>query len=144
MKLIAHRGNINGPNILENKPEYIMNTINKGYYVELDLWKINNNLYLGHDEPQYKIEIDFLLDIKNKLFCHCKNIEALYYILENHSEIECFFHDVDECVITSKQNIWTYPGKNLTKISICVMPERTNQIPKNCLGVCTDYPKKYI
>ena len=32
MKLIAHRGNINGPKYdLENKPKYIMNAINKGY-----------------------------------------------------------------------------------------------------------------
>jgi len=144
MKIIAHRGNINGPNILENKPEYIMNTISKGYYVELDLWKVDNSLYLGHDNPQYKIEINFLLNIKNKLFCHCKNIEALQYILINYPEIECFFHDSDDCVITSKNNIWTYPGKKLTDISICVMPERTNQIAKNCLGVCTDYPIKYI
>jgi len=144
MKIIAHRGNINGPNILENKPEYIMNTISKGYYVELDLWKVDNSLYLGHDNPQYKIEINFLLNIKNKLFCHCKNIEALQYILINYPEIECFFHDSDDCVITSKNNIWTYPGKKLTDISICVMPERTNQIVKNCLGVCTDYPIKYI
>ena len=30
MKLIAHRGNINGPNIEEeNKPNYLINTINK-------------------------------------------------------------------------------------------------------------------
>ena len=43
MILIAHRGNINGPNpIEENKPEYLLSTIEKGYHVELDLWYINN------------------------------------------------------------------------------------------------------
>ncbi len=144
MIYIAHRGNINGPNKKdENKPFYLRNAIEKGYYIETDLWVLNNNLYLGHDEPQYKINKDFLIEVKNKLFCHCKNIDALKYMLTNLPDIECFFHDTDECVLTSKSHIWTFPGKKTTNISINVMPERVNDIPKNCYGVCTDYPEKY-
>ena len=145
MIFIAHRGNIYGPNINdENKPEYILNAIKEDYYVETDLWKVNDELYLGHDKPQYKIELNFLLNIKDKLFCHCKNIDALYYILSNGLDIECFFHDNDECVLTSKNKIWNFPGSQLTKKSICVMPERV-QIYKieKCLGICSDYPYKY-
>ena len=93
--------------------------------------------------PQYTIDISFLLKIKNKIFVHCKNIKSLYYFLKNYPEIECFFHNDDECVITSKNKIWTYPGKELTNISICVMPELNNEYPINCLGICTDYPEKY-
>ena len=79
MKYIAHRGNLNGPNqIDENKPEYLLHAINEGYYVETDLWVIEDKLYLGHDIAQYEININFLLKIKEKLFCHCKNIKALY------------------------------------------------------------------
>ena len=75
MIFIAHRGNLNGPNSIdENKPDYLLEAINKGYYVETDLWVIDNKLFLGHDKPQYEINIDFLLNIKDKLFCHCKNI----------------------------------------------------------------------
>lgn len=140
MILIAHRGNINGPNPKEeNKPEYLLNTIKLGYHVEVDLWYIDNKLYLGHDNPQYNINIEFLLSYKDKIFCHCKNIPALNYIIENYKEIECFFHDTDDCVLTSKNHIWTYPGKNLTKNSICVMPERVNQKVEDCYGICTDY-----
>jgi hypothetical protein len=142
---IAHRGNLNGPNPKkENRPTYLLEAISKGFYVETDLWVLkNNDLYLGHDKPQYKITINFLLGIKNKLFCHCKNIKALHFLLKNYPEIECFYHDKDDCVLTSKNNIWTFPGKDLTLLSICVMPERVSQIPHNCLGVCTDYPLKY-
>ena len=141
MKYIAHRGNLNGPNIKEeNRPEYLLKAINAGYFVETDLWVIQNNLYLGHDEPQYDINIHFLLKIKNHLFCHCKNISALYFILNNYPEIECFYHNNDECVITSKKHIWNFPGSELTPLSICVMPERVNQnIIQNCYGVCSDY-----
>lgn len=141
---IAHRGNLNGPDpINENKPEYLLDAINNNYYVETDLWYIDNKFYLGHDEPQYEINIDFLLNIKDKVFCHCKNIQALLFIINYYPEIECFFHDKDDCVLTSKNNIWTSPGQELTPLSICVMPERVDQIPYNCLGVCTDYPIKY-
>lgn len=144
MILIAHRGNLNGPNKkLENSPEYIMSAIKKGYYVELDLWFINDKLYLGHDTPDYEITIDFLLNIKNKLFCHCKNIQALRLIVGKFPEIECFFHDNDDVVLTSKNKLWTFPGKELTPLSICVMPERSKQIPKNCYGICSDFVIKY-
>lgn len=147
MKLIAHRGNINGPNKEhENKPEYLINALNEGYYIELDLWYVDNNLYLGHDEPQYKIKYSFLLENKDKMYVHCKNIQALHYILCKNDDIECFFHDLDECVLTSKGNIWTFPGKLLTDKSICVMPERVkdnNYNLNNCIGICTDYVSKY-
>tara|TARA_B110000008_G_C16735623_1_gene470513 strand:- start:484 stop:684 length:201 start_codon:yes stop_codon:yes gene_type:complete len=64
MIIIAHRGNIYGPNKEnENKPEYLIKAITNNLYVELDLWKIDNELFLGHDNPQYKINIDFLLKL---------------------------------------------------------------------------------
>jgi len=143
MIYIAHRGNINGPNINENHPDYLLKTISEGFYVETDLWYINNKLYLGHDEPQYEITINFLLNIKDFLYCHCKNIEALYYIINNYSEIECFYHDIEKCVLTNKRKIWNSPGEKLTSLTICVMPERVGQIPENCYGVCTDFPLRY-
>ncbi len=141
MIYIAHRGNINGPDpINENKPEYLLKAINNGYYVETDLWVIKNELFLGHDKPTYKIDIQFLLNIKKYLFCHCKNIDALYYIIKNHEDIECFYHHSDECVLTSKNHLWNFPGTKLTPLTICVMPEMINQIiDTNCYGVCSDY-----
>lgn len=144
-KLIAHRGNISGPNIDENKPEYLIKTMNKGFFVELDLWFVNNILYLGHDKPQYIIKYSFLLDNKDKIFIHCKNIEALHYCLEKNDNLEFFFHDSDDCVLTSKGNIWTFPGKKLTDKSICVMPEKikSDYNLNICHGICTDYVLKY-
>lgn len=142
MIFIAHRGNLFGPDPAnENKPEYLLEAISKGFYVETDLWVFGNRLFLGHNIPQYEIEIDFLLKIKNNLFCHCKNINALYYIIKHYNtEIECFFHNNDECVLTSKQKIWNSPGKELSSLSICVMPEIVSQqIDTTCFGVCSDF-----
>ena len=140
MKLIAHRGNTNGPNPnSENKPDYLLEAIRSGYDVETDLWKICDNLYLGHDSADYEVDIQFLLSIKCNLYCHCKNIDALHFIITEFPEIECFFHDKDDCVLTSKGHLWTFTGMQLTPMSICVMPEHSNQKPIGCYGVCSDY-----
>lgn len=60
MIFISHRGNLNGPNkIEENKIEYIEEALNKKFDVEIDLWFVNKNFFLGHDKPQYKVDKKF-------------------------------------------------------------------------------------
>lgn len=147
MKLIAHRGNINGPNEeLENNPKQILNTLLLGYDCEIDVHLINKELWLGHDEPQYKINLNFLLDNKDKLWLHCKNLEALNYLI-NFKELNIFWHNNDEYTITSRGYIWSYIGMKTTSKIICVMPElQNNKKYENfifndidCYGICTDY-----
>ena len=58
MKLISHRGNINGKHEkFENFPSYIDTAIDQGYDVEIDLWKDSDGFYLGHDEPTYPVDL---------------------------------------------------------------------------------------
>lgn len=153
MKLIAHRGNINGPNSeIENNPDYILNTLSLGYDCEIDVHLISNELYLGHDLPQYKINIDFLLENQDKLWIHCKNMEALVFLNEC-KELNIFWHENDKYTLTSKNYIWSYIGVETKKNIICVMPELafnnyteviSNKIIKNELsGICTDYCVKF-
>ena len=56
MKLIAHRGNIDGPNPeTENTPEQIVKCIDQGYDVEVDI-RIDiktNTLWLEDDTPDH-------------------------------------------------------------------------------------------
>ena len=45
---------------------------------------------------------------------------------------------------TSRNFIWTYPGKTLTENSIAVLPELNNDnsitmLPKKVLGICSDF-----
>jgi hypothetical protein len=142
MKFIAHRGNINGPNSrLENNPEYILNTINLGFDCEVDVRLVDGIFYLGHDLPQYKICIDFLLNNCDKLWVHCKNIEALDLLI-NYKQLNIFWHNNDEYTITSKQFIWSYIGMKTTTNVICVMPELANNYRidyQNCYAICSDY-----
>jgi len=142
--LISHRGNINGRiEDNENKPDYIDDTIRLGYEVEVDIWKINNEIFLGHDKPQYKINISWLDDRANKLWVHCKNIEALEFLNNFNYNINYFWHQEDTVTLTSKNHIWAYPGKQPIKNSIAVMPEIYNDVIINCIGVCSDYISNY-
>lgn len=104
---VAHRGNTCGTNpAMENNPDYIRQALQEGYYCEADVWFVRDNFYLGHDEPKYLTNLNFLRN--EKIVCHAKNIEALHRMLED-PEIHCFWHEGDSCTITSKGYIWKYP-----------------------------------
>jgi len=139
MIIISHRGNINGADELtENNPENITNCIKRGLDVEIDVWHHDGSFYLGHDKPQYKINSDFL--VNKKLWCHAKNIDALYQMNKN-SNIHSFWHQQDDFTLTSRNFIWTYPGKPVTSQSIIVT---NTPLQSSCYGICTDYPFKFI
>tara|TARA_R110001632_G_scaffold72324_2_gene167325 strand:- start:670 stop:1110 length:441 start_codon:yes stop_codon:yes gene_type:complete len=140
MKLISHRGNTKGKiKTLENTPEYIDQTLKMGYDVEIDLWVIDNMLFLGHNKPINEIKIEWILDRVSNLWVHCKNIEAVEYFQNSNPSINYFWHEGDTLTLTSKNNIWAFPGKQPIKNSIAVMPEIHNDSIKGCFGVCSDY-----
>ena len=142
MLLISHRGNINGFNKnLENHPEYINTALNQGFNVEIDIWFLNNKWFLGHDNPQYEVEYQFLKN--DKFWIHAKNGDAFHKLLQDPM-LNVFWHTTEDWILTSKKYIWTYPNKKLFANSICVLPELgfTGNI-KECHGICSDYIIKY-
>ena len=144
MIFISHRGNITGKiSNLENTQEYIVAALEKGYNAEIDIWYQKEKFYLGHDSPGEIIEIDFLKN--KKLWCHAKNIDAVYE-LGALGDIHYFWHQKDDIALTSLNYIWTYPGKHLTKKSICVLPEYASYNNKDLrisAGICSDEIGKY-
>jgi hypothetical protein len=142
MKLISHRGNINGKNKnRENSKDYIDEAIALGYDVEIDVWFKNGKLSLGHDEPQYDLEISWLDERKDFLWVHCKNVEALIELID--TKINCFYHVEDVVTLTSNKTIWAFPGKQPIEKSIAVLPEVHNDDLSCCIGVCSDFVEKY-
>ena len=143
MIYISHRGNIDGKKPhLENKPKYIDDALNLGYDVEIDVWVIDGVILLGHDEPQYGITQHWLNERYEKVWIHCKNIEAIEWF-NSIDGFHYFWHEEDTLTLTSKGVIWAYPGKQPIKKSIAVMPERGNDDVSNCMGICSDVIKKY-
>lgn len=141
MKLIAHRGLLNGPDVnLENRPEQIELALRRGFDCEIDLRVIDSEFYLGHDGPDYPIDKKFL--DKPGLWIHAKNWQALAWLSD--TQLNYFWHEEDCYTLTSHGIVWTYPNNMLMARSVCVMPEnqevgleRASKLP--IYGVCSDY-----
>jgi len=142
MIYISHRGNLKGRNVeRENEPEYIDEAINAGFDVEIDMWWVDGRVYLGHDEPKYEVDNEWLVDRVDKLWVHCKNVELLNWI--RSTILHYFWHEEDTLTLTSKQHIWVYPGKQQIIGSIAVMPEIHNDKINKCEGICSDFVQDY-
>ncbi len=148
MKLIAHRGNIDGPNLLnENNPEHIDNIILQGYDVEIDIRFDDDTkkFFLGHDYSKYLVNWSWLHKHKEKLWIHCKNYDALSKLIEidrGGIYLNYFWHDTDDVIITSKGYMWANPGTYIEG-SIAVLPEYKKDKIEGRLGVCSDYIINY-
>lgn len=143
MKIIAHRGNLNGPDEKrDNNISAILECINLGFDVEIDLWYYDDKFYLGHDQPMYVLK-DLSLIYNDQIWVHAKNLDCLYK-LDNKSNF--FFHNIDDATITSRGYLWIYPGKKLGSNCVAVKPEvckYTIDELRTCSAICTDYPIKY-
>jgi hypothetical protein len=144
MKLISHRGNIVGPNpSRENSPSYIDTAISAGYDVEIDVNVINGVIYLGHDTPDYEVTKNWLIKRKDKLWIHCKNLEAATILSGLDVSLQLFCHTADPFVLTSNGYIWVHDLKlNLTNRTIIPLLNEDDIYAyhgKIVYGVCTDF-----
>ena len=141
MIYIAHRGLIHGPDSkIENNPVQIKKALDLGYDCEIDFWSIDNQYYLGHDTPDYKINWEFLE--QPGLWIHAKNLEALTFL--SQTNFVYFWHQNDDYTLTSNGYIWTYIGKELSNRSIMLLPEvhdtqLNNARNVDCYAICSDY-----
>lgn len=140
MIYIAHRGLINGPDhSLENSPDQIVKMLDQGYDCEIDLWRLDNQLYLGHDGAQYRVFEEFLG--QPGLWIHAKNLDALDWL--TGTDLNYFWHQTDQYTLTSHGYIWAYPGCPTSAHSVQVMPETADPTLQNinrlCHAVCSDY-----
>jgi hypothetical protein len=141
MKFISHRGNLYGKKVeLENNPTYIQQALDLGFDVEIDVWYVDGNFFLGHDKPTYSVSQSWF-DYK-KLWCHAKNADALNKMLVE--DIHCFWHQTDKYTITSKGIPWCYPNNWIENGITVVDKLDLNKIfvPSdiNILGICVDNP----
>ena len=139
-KYISHRGNLDGrEKNSENTHEYIGASIAKGFDCEIDIWKIGNDLILGHDKPENLTSIDWISEYQDSLWIHCKNYEALFFFNSLSMDINYFWHQTDDFTLTSQGHIWTYPKKEYFKKSVIVNLEEKLPENLNVYGICSDY-----
>ena len=140
MKIISHRGNVRGPiPHRENRPSYIDCAIGNGYDVEIDVRLIEGQLWLGHDEPQYKVEHSWLQPRKEYLWIHCKDLAAA----KESWEYQSFCHTSDPYTYTSTGKIWLHDlSMKIDNNVIIPMIDDIDYAPMKGqpYAICTDYP----
>ena len=144
MKIISHRGNING--IIEgkeNRPSYIDAAIQLGYDVEIDVRFIDGEFWLGHDEPQYKVDLNWMYPRKKNLWLHCKDVDSAIELCKINGEFNFFCHSSDPYVLISNNLLWVHDlkGKIGTDCIIPLLSEKDisdydNEVP---YAICTDF-----
>lgn len=158
MRIISHRGNLDGPDKdKENTEPYIIEALDRGFDIEFDIWYITK-FWLGHDSPTKSFSVDTLLQwstvyLNNNFYVHCKNIWALEEMTKiNKRNIIPFFHDIDQCILLKDNTIWIHPNavhSALTREK-CIAVYPTCKTAKYDIsydidferfhGICTDYP----
>ena len=154
IKLIAHRGNINGSNPgRENTVPYIEEAIEKGFDVEIDVRAVERKkperrayispytYVLGHDGGETEVGYEWLLRHSEKLWVHCKDLTSLRALYG--TPLNYFWHQEDDFTLTSKNIIWTYPLKNITdkSVIVCFTQEEAKfwNGESQIFGICCDW-----
>lgn len=144
MKIISHRGNIEKPDSeQENRIFYIQKAIDAGYDVEIDVRLMPSGLYLGHDNPDYPVELSWLMDRKDNLWVHTKNFEAMDFLIE--FDLKVFYHQFEKhTVIGNTKVIWSHDILEASSKSVIplISMEDINKykdLDMKFYGVCSDY-----
>ena len=145
---ICHRGNLLKHYSDENDPDVLDLRVENGYDVECDVWYYKEELWLGHDEPEHVVTIEWL-DSPRKLV-HAKDGKTFEYLLEQNGlrglDLHIFYHTTEDYILTNKGVIIAYPGKPLLEGSLCMMPERATyslEERKKLFFLCSDSKDGY-
>jgi len=147
--IIAHRGNIDGPDSLqENHPDFIDDALKLGFDVEIDLRIKDGDFYLGHDKPTYKVSLEWIYKRKEKLWIHCKDRESLDNLSSSYIDFHYFYHTTDQYTLTSHAIGWICLAQLPIKNAIIVLPEEVSFYDDydrilQCKGICTNKPIFY-
>lgn len=139
MRIISHRGNTNGPSKNENDPLLIAEVTQK-YDCEVDVWQdFKGVMYLGHDRGEYEVHPDFFYNRQARLWCHAKNLAALNTLI--HMGVNCFYHTVDDFVLTSHKFVWTTNYRVVSPRLVVVDTDKdwSKKGYYDIFGVCVDY-----
>ena len=145
MKLIAHKGNVYGPDSLkENTPEQIEWCIENGYDVEIDVRYSpeKDKFYLGHDDLQHEINWWWLAGKQKNLWIHCKDLFTLHEFTARTSGYNYFWHQRDDYTLTSKGQIWASPAQDYNKDTVRVIEDPEEVKEYDCYAICSDYVGK--
>lgn len=145
---IAHRGLRNGPNAdIENTIPLLEKNIRSCITSEVDVWYRDNKYWLGHDAPACEITLDWLVTHRDYLLIHAKDLVTFHTLTRYKDEhgilLHIFYHTDEDVVLTTQDICIVYPGKEVLKGWMSMMPERANHVSTlRSVAICSDYSSK--
>lgn len=142
--IIAHLGNVRGPNVeQENRFAYVKKALDSGWHVCINVLFYSGGFLLPHASGFDPVPGAFLS--KQRVWCNATTPETLDALC--NISAHCLCMDAAPYSLTSAQFIWTKPNYPLAERAIAVFPEAadaqwlTNFEPA---GICSDFPFNYI
>jgi hypothetical protein len=142
--VISHRGNLAGPSKWENEPGYVRDALAAGFGVEIDLWQVDDEWFLGHDRPDYRINPEEL--DQSNVFIHLKTPH-----LPPLHRADAFAIERDPYVLTLRGLLWTNYGCEVGPRSVACAPDLVGAAQglgeflatcRDAMGICTDYAEQ--
>lgn len=146
---IAYRGLFNGQDPqAENTTNQIGTAFNNGFAVMIDLWRENDKLYLGSEEPMTEVTEKYIQG--NRFWINARNTDAQEWISSQPLKLypQYFWQTSPEetYVTTSNGYLWTFQTTPINNQSIMVLPETQDSglfstVHYRCFGVCSIFVK---
>lgn len=149
MNLISYRGIFDGNDFQDaNTVKQINKARSNGFTVMIDVWRVNNKLYLGNDQPITEVTDTYIRG--NKFYINARNIDMLNWLQTQPSTLyPNYFYFAAPTppppFVTASNGKLITPGTvPINNNSIIFLPEITDTamfstVRLKCFGIISSY-----
>lgn len=150
MLYISYRGIFDGQNYEHaNTPNQIGRAFNAGFSVMVDVWRVDNKLYLGNDAPTTEVSADYLKG--NRFWINARNVDMQTWIAAQPHTSKFYPNYFWFANATESTPTTAYGGQIITpgtvpisNLSIIFLPEIQDRgmfstVKLKCYGICSTY-----
>ena len=146
MLYISYQGIFDGKNYEDaNTPDQIGRSFNNGFSCMVDVWRIDNTLYVGSEQAPISVTDNYLRG--NRFWIKCANQETYdWFTTQSLIQYPNYFYQPNSManVSTSSNKLWTPGTVPVNDTSIIVLPEIQDRglfstVHLRCYGVCSTY-----
>ena len=146
MLYISYQGIFDGKNYEDaNTPDQIGTSFNNGFSCMVDVWRIDDTLYVGSEQAPISVTDSYLRG--NRFWIKCANQETYdWFTTQSLIQYPNYFYQPNSManVSTSSNKLWTPGTVPVNDTSIIVLPEIQDRglfstVHLRCYGVCSTY-----
>lgn len=146
MLYISYQGIYDGKNYeYANTPNQIGDAFNNGFACMVDVWRVNNRIYLGSYEPTTEVTEKYIQG--NRFWLNARNTDMREWLPTQSARLYPHYFwsdDPDEPATVSSGQLWTPGTVAINQSSIVVLPEIQDRgmlstVHLRCYGVCSTY-----